>query len=216
MKIKKFIKTNWIFLSALLLILAIIVVLLSLRAPSVAYRVSPEKVAAMLTGSENQVSPVTLYNELTNKKSNPVVIDVRSSDDYAKGHIENAVNIPVRELLQNRSLSFFKELKKINTIAILYGEDQLQANGPWMLLKQVGFDNIKVLLGGYTFYKTLPLPDSLMMVRMAELNVEMPQLDTTQFRKQGLGATTDIKSVVKKTPEKVIPVKKQGSTGGGC
>jgi rhodanese-related sulfurtransferase len=216
MKIKKFIKTNWIFLAALLLILVIIIILLSLRTPSVAYKVNPEKVAAMLTDSGNQVSPLSLYQELTNKKSNPIVIDVRSSDEFAKGHIENAVNIPVRELLQNRSLSFFKELKKSNTTSILYGEDQLQANGPWMLLKQVGFDNIKVLQGGYTFYKTLPLPDSLMKLRMAELNIEMPQLDTTQFRKPGQNATAAIKSAERKTPEKVIPVKKQGSTGGGC
>jgi rhodanese-related sulfurtransferase len=216
MKIKKFIRTNWIFLAALLLILVIIVVLLGLRAPSVAYRINPEQVAAIVADSGNQVSPVRLYEELTNKKSNPIVVDIRSSDDFAKGHIEKAVNIPVRELLQPRSLSFFKELKKTNAFAILYGEDQLQAGGPWLLLKQVGFDNIKVLQGGYSFYKTLPLPDSLMKVRMAELNIEMPQIDTMQFRKPGVGATTLTKSADKKSPEKVIPVKKQGSSGGGC
>ena len=36
-------------------------------------------------------------------------------------------------------------------VAILYGKDQLETNSPWMLLCQLGFDNIKVLFGGYDY-----------------------------------------------------------------
>jgi rhodanese-related sulfurtransferase len=146
-----------------------------------------------------------------------VLVNIRSTDEFAKGHIEKALNIPVRELLQNRSLVFFRELKKTNTTAVLYGEDQLQANGPWLLLKQVGVNNVKVLQGGYAFYKTLPLADSLAKLRMADWNIESPQIDTSELTKYGQisGIVTSIQSG-KKAPEKVIPVKKKGSTGGGC
>ena len=216
MNIKTFLKTNRLFLAALLLLIVIISVLLNLRTPSVSYRMSPDKLAAMLADSGNQVSPLILYEQLSKNNSNTIPVDIRSTDEFTKGHIEKAVNIPVRELLQKRSISFFRELKKANSIAILYGEDQLQASGPWMLLKQVGIENIRVLQGGYAFYNTLPLPDSLIKIRTADLRVEVPQIDTSRFRKPGQITSIVSPSEGKKAPEKVIPVKKKGSTGGGC
>ena len=41
---------------------------------------------------------------------------------------------------------------KWELLLCLYGEDQLQANGPWMLFRQVGFENVKILLGGFQYY----------------------------------------------------------------
>ncbi len=217
MEIKKFIKTNRLFLSALLLLLVIITILLSLRNPSVSYKIGPEKIAALLNDSANQVSPLLIFNQVSKGDKSLVLVDVRSSDEFAKGNIANSINIPIRELLQKRSLSLFKELKKTSATAVLYGEDQLQANGPWMLLKQVGFDNIRVMQGGYSFYKTLPLPDSLIQSKMALWNVELPAIDTAGFKKaRSMANATAVPVKTETKTEKVIPAKKKGSTGGGC
>ncbi len=35
---------------------------------------------------------------------------------------------------------------------ILIAETQSEANGPWMLLKQLGYNNLKVMLGGWNYY----------------------------------------------------------------
>jgi len=60
-------------------------------------------------------------------------------------------NIPVSEILEEESISFFQEMKKDSVIVILFGQDQLDANGPWMLLCHLGLDNVKILLGGYNY-----------------------------------------------------------------
>ncbi len=215
METRKFIKTNRIFLSALLLLLVILAVLLSLRNPAVSYKVAPDQVASLLRDSASQVSPVLLFNQISKGDKSMIIIDIRSSDEFAKGHIENSVNIPVRELLHKRSMALFKELKSGNTEAILYGEDQLQANGPWMLLKQLGFENLKILQGGYSFYKTLPLPDSLMKVRYGSWLVESP-VKNTETLVVGLPSGPAAAAVADKKPEKIVQVKKTTTKGGGC
>jgi rhodanese-related sulfurtransferase len=215
MNIQKFIRTNRLFLAALLIIVVVLAIVLSLRAPAIAYTVNPEMVPVMLADSGNQVSPLSLFELMSKNPAGIVVVDVRSSDEFSKGHIEKAKNIPVRELLTDKSISFFAELKKINSVAVLYGEDQLQANGPWMLLRQIGIDNVKMLQGGYSFYKTLPLADSLVNKNKALWLVEIPIIDTTAFKKTiPANAVKIVDKKVKK--EKVIPVKKEVSTGGGC
>lgn len=212
----KFIKTNRVFLAALLLLLVIIVILLSLSEPDVTYKLKVDQVSTLLKDTNNFVSPIVLYDELAGGNKNMVLVDIRSSDDYAKGHIGDAVNIPVRDLLSQSSLSFFKGLKKTSTKAVLYGEDQLQANGPWLLLKQVGFDHISILEGGYNFYKTLPLADSLVKAGNKDYQVELPGVDTTEFSKTAAAISSPKPEAPGKKAEKIIPVKQKSTGGGGC
>jgi rhodanese-related sulfurtransferase len=214
---KNFVKKNALFLTALLAVVVLIVTLLVIGKPAVSYTMSPKELTAVLYDTANQVSPVALFNQLAKGDKSRVLVDVRNSDEYAKGHIDNSVNIPVLELFQKRSLSFFKELRKSGQTAILYGEDQLQANGPWMLLKQVGFDNVKILLGGYSFYKNLPLNDSVLKARFPDLHVEVSIIDTAAFNKKAETPKTAVKlSTPENKSEKVVPVKKAISAGGGC
>jgi rhodanese-related sulfurtransferase len=214
---KKFIKKNAIFLAALLAVIVLITVLLVMGRPSVSYKISPKEITAVLSDSGNRVSPVDLFNQQVKADKSYVLVDIRNSDEYAKGHIDHSVNIAALELFQNRSVSFFKELRKTGQAAILYGEDELQANGPWMLLKQVGFDHVKILQGGYSFYKKLPLSDSLLKASEPEWKAELPATDPAAFAKAGQPAAGQTGTQpVQKQKEKVIPVKKTGASGGGC
>ncbi|NVO21172.1 MAG: rhodanese-like domain-containing protein [Bacteroidetes bacterium] len=215
MDIKKFVKTNWLFLSALVFLVVIITVLLSLRGPSIAYKIEAAKVSSSITDTSSMVSPMSIFNQKENQTAGFILVDVRSRDEFFKGHIQKAVSIPVRELLDNNSVLFFRKAAKEHSQIILYGNDQLQANSPWMLLKQLGFDNIKVLEGGYSFFKNLPIADSLMQTGIAALNVEKSIVDTTLFSKSSQQPGNGTSSG-KKAAEKVIPVKKSGSAGGGC
>jgi rhodanese-related sulfurtransferase len=216
MDIRNFIKTNRLFLAALLIIIVIIVVMLSLQGPDISYKLGSDKVPGLLAGKSNFIDPVSLYKQLSSKSSNAVIIDIRSSDEFGKGHIEKAVNIPVRDLLENHSLHFFRELARSNTEVIMYGETQLQANGPWLLLRQVGIENVKVLQGGYSVYKDFPMPDSLIINSSNLWNVEMSQIDTAAFAKINPAKTVGGNQDDQKSAEKVVPVKKVTSSGGGC
>lgn len=49
--------------------------------------------------TDNQINPAEL-RALINQQPAPLVVDIRSSDQYAAGHIPGARNIPREELLQ--------------------------------------------------------------------------------------------------------------------
>ncbi|MBK7030380.1 MAG: rhodanese-like domain-containing protein [Bacteroidales bacterium] len=144
------------------------------------------------------------------------MVDIRSFEEYSKGHINESVNIPVMNLLDKNALSFFDELSSKGQEAILYGDDQLQANGPWLLLKQVGVKNVKILQGGYQLYKLLPLNDSLTSITKHLVWVERSIIDTSALRKKTTLVSLPVAGKPKAEKEKVIPVKKEESGGGGC
>ena len=211
---KKFIKKNWILLSALLLVIIVLIILMAGGKPDLKYKLSPQQAVAALADTGSQVSPLVVYEKVLKGDKGLLLVDVRNTDEFAKGHIGNALNIPVLELFSKRSLDFFDELADAKEPVILYGQDQLQASGPWLLLEQVGFRNVEVMQGGFDFYKQLPLNDSVAEAQHICWKAEMPVLDTAEFGKK----TTTVPPTIKqeKKPVKVVPVKKETSSGGGC
>jgi rhodanese-related sulfurtransferase len=82
-----------------------------------------------------------------------VLIDIRDNFEFGRGHIEGAENIAAITLLSEDHIKRLEQLKEDGMTVVIYGNNQLEANGPWMVFSQLGFDNVKVLLGGYDFYK---------------------------------------------------------------
>ena len=72
---------------------------------------------------------------------------------YGRGHIPGAENISSIDLLKEENIERFEQLKKDGMTVVVYADNQLDANGPWMVLRQLGYDNVKILLGGYNYYK---------------------------------------------------------------
>ncbi len=75
------------------------------------------------------------------------VIDVRSTDDYNKGHIEGAVNIPHEEL-KRRSI----ELNMKDKI-VVHCNKGTTGNAAQNLLMNMGFKEVYNISGGYSQYK---------------------------------------------------------------
>jgi len=213
---KKFIKKNALFLSALFMVIIIIIIIALYNRPTVNYKVSRENLLSMLNDSTQFVSPFEIESMLAKNKGKLVLVDIRPADEFFKGHIEGAVNIPVMNLLDRKVLGFFNELSDDGQEVVLYGDDQLQANGPWLLLKQVGISNLKILRGGYQLYKMLPLPDSLMNMTEHLVLVEKSRIDTASLRKKENAVVMPVAKTQKVQKEKIVPVKKEESAGGGC
>jgi rhodanese-related sulfurtransferase len=133
------------------------------------------------------------------------LIDIRPADLYAQGHPENAINIPVRNLLDEESLELFDGLRNSGIAAVLYGSDELQATAPCLLLQQMGYTNLKTLKGGFGATNEFKEP--------ALATAEVMLLDTATMK-----AKQEIKAPVieKKKPQVVVPVRKEASSGGGC
>jgi len=216
MGMSKFLKKNWILLTLIVAVILAILLIAGTRKPGLRYKLSQEEVLQVLSDTGNSVDPHILAGSMLKRGSAPVLIDVRNSDEFSKGHIGDAVNIPVPDLFGEKAVDLFRELDKSGQMAILYGEDQLQAFGPWLLLKQAGYRNIKVLEGGYSYYKLMPMNDSIREASSFRLVPEKLLLDTAEFRAKQEPAVISASKEENKPAKQIKPVKKQASSGGGC
>lgn len=192
-----FIKTNKLWLG--LLGLAVIIVFLTFlfRPKSAEYQTGTDQAVKMMIDPQNQV----VISDLAGKQ----LIDIRPADLFAQGHPENAINIPVRNLLDKESLELFDRLLKSDQVVALYGSDELQAIAPFLLLQQMGYTNLKTLKGGFVStneFKEPALPSSEVML-----------LDTATMKAK---QETKPSETEKKKPQVVVPVRKGASAGGGC
>ncbi|TFH26698.1 MAG: rhodanese-like domain-containing protein, partial [Promethearchaeota archaeon] len=78
------------------------------------------------------------------KKLNPIVLDVRSSQEFEYSHLFNAINIPLKEL-EGRILEL--ETEKVNAI-LVYCKTGINSQLASSLLFSYGFTKIYNMLGG--------------------------------------------------------------------
>lgn len=208
-------KSNNLIIGAAAFVVIILIALISISQPEHPYELSQQEALEMaLSSNEMEVIPEELRFLKEDNSVTLHFVDLRSSEEFQKGHIESAVNIPLSSILEEENLKFFKNLDSANTV-ILYGTDQLQASGPWMILRQLGINNIKMLKGGYNYYSTHSL-DVSDLPETPKYLIEAPQYDYAQIveKTPGIGDVT----VETEGPEQVIPVRKEKTqrVAGGC
>ena len=139
-----------IALSAFVIIL--IIGFITMRKPLLTYDLDIKHSVKELNNQGAYFYPWQLDSLLQKEIQNVVLFDIRDNFTFGQGHIPGAENLSAYDLTQEGSINRLEDLKNKNITVVLYGDDQLQANGPWMLFRQVGFDNVKVLVGGYQYY----------------------------------------------------------------
>jgi rhodanese-related sulfurtransferase len=207
-------RTKRLLVFSLLFVVIIIIGLLTIQRPYFNYQLNAEEAlseALSLTGEyfPEEVPMLVEYEDPAFQ-----LIDIRSPGEFLKGHIETAINVPVYNLLDPDITDLLSKLEDDSVTIILYGKDQLEANAPWLLLKQLGYENIKVLLGGYDYYVNGPL-DFYDMPETPEYLVEEPKYDFAAIiENAGLGQSTSPSN----EPELIIPTKrkKKSVVEGGC
>lgn len=141
------------FITVIIFIAIIVVGLLTIRSPKLKYVLSPEQTVELVTLEEQVMYPYELEDIFSGAIDTVILIDIRDKFEFGRGHIEGAENIAAITLLNQDNIKRLNQLKEDGMTVVIYGNDQLQANGPWMVFRQLGFDNVKLLLGGYNFYK---------------------------------------------------------------
>lgn len=68
-----------------------------------------------------------------------MIIDVREPEEFAKGHVEGAINLPPAELMAGASA--LKDVPK-NTPLVLYCVSGARSNASMNILKQMGFTDL--------------------------------------------------------------------------
>lgn len=208
-------KTNRLTITVSIIVLAIIIGLITFQRPDIKYTLTPSESLALLNDQALVLTPeqaVALFKDSAGKI---VFVDVRNSIAFERGHIKNAVNIPVRELFSKKSKTNFRDIEKVWQTAVIYGETQQQANGPWLMLRQTGFKNVLLFTGNYA-QLDIANPDSL--TRLLPQLSETPLIDTAALKTISTPAAVgkDAVQPAKTQKKKVAPVKKESSSGGGC
>lgn len=207
---RELLRTKRITIAVFAFILIIIIGFLTLKEPTNKYKITPVTMVEELP-LIYQVTPDEAMEIMYD--SSTVFVDIRSFKDYEKGHLENAINISVPELLSIENIKLFEEWKKDSTVVVLYGNDELQANAPWILMYQLGYTNTRVLMGGSVYI------DKLYDDELAENEtffVEDPAYDFVGIVKKAI-EQSEIPTVEKKEKKKVVVRKKKKKEAeGGC
>jgi len=208
-------RTDRLTIATLLIAVILIIGLVTLKQPEVPFTRSADETVKMIVSSQDIIIPEDVISIVKQNDKNYFLVDIRNPIEYQKSHIGQAKNIPIQEILESRNLKDFKEFAETKTTIILYGKDQLEANGAWLILKQTGFDNIKVMAGGFDYYSGARNEQSLPGIRPGYM-VEEPNSDYNAILKN-LGSPAS-KSTGSMAPEpvKVIKREKKSAAEGGC
>ncbi len=199
---------------ATIIIFVIIIILgfVTLKRPKFIYKVSLQESIELLKDKNAYFYPWQLVDVINKVDNNIVLIDIRDIFSYGQGHIPGSENISAYDLTSKKYIEYLNRLNAEGKTVVLYGNDQLEANGPWMWFKQVGYENFKVLLGGYKYY--LAHKDNLEETKSDKSYIlEVPDFNFAEVANKG----ASIQSTTKNTKVPVIKRKKKKTVAaGGC
>lgn len=206
-------RTDRLTIAALLVAIILVIGLVTHKRPEVPYTRSVDETLSIIS-PEDVMTPEEVKEIAQQPDDKYFLVDVRNPLDYHKAHIGQSVNIPVQDILDHQNLKKFSKLSKDGVTIVLIGKDQLEADGVWLILKQTGYDNVRVMLGGNDYYaaKNIPLTSSK---GIPAYLVEKPWFDYKNMM-SSLGAQTLSNTVKSPEPVKVIRKEKKSSTEGGC
>jgi len=135
-------KTKRISISAVLFLLVIVIGLLTFKRPKISFKVNVEDtIKAVLDQSY-----ILSLNDFENINTSAyTLIDIRNNLDYSKGHVKNAINVPIGQFLDDSFIELIDNTIKEGKTIILYSQYPHEVNSAWLLLYQLGFDNIRIL-----------------------------------------------------------------------
>lgn len=101
-----------------------------------------------INNQSHYISPDEVAHWVIDKDPSFQVIDIRSKEDYEKYHIPGSVWIPLANLLSEEG----KEMLDPEKTIILASNGNSKAAQAWVLLKEAGYNDVYVLLGGMNYW----------------------------------------------------------------
>ena len=175
--------------------------------------IMPELFVKNAISSERYISTDQLADKIINQDPSILLIDMRSEKEFNDFSLPNAINIPLKNLLDDDYIGYIDQ--DIYDV-ILFSNDSFYADQAWMLGNRLGFKNLYVLKGGLNeWFNTIINP------KYPDETMPREAFKLYDFRKAagmyfGVGAP---KTEKKAAPtKKVITVKKKKKrvAEGGC
>jgi len=117
------------------------------------------------------------------------------------------------DILNDQNTDVFKKLKEDNTTAVLYGTNPDEVLEPYMLLYQLGYQNLKILTVENSYNKNKLITKNVAIEKsVADVNAFINE----SIKKAQVKPKSKPKKIV--PAKKVLPVKKKKKmpTEGGC
>lgn len=151
-----------------ILLIAVAALLAACGKPEPGSPVSFTDVAQSAARQEDRVSVEQLAEWLIEERKDFVLIDVRSQQEYAKGKIHEARNIPLAELVADETISGLPADRKV----VVYSNGSENAAKGATMLRLAGLD-AHLVTGGYNaWHERILNPD----IPAEELDGENPQV----------------------------------------
>ncbi len=209
-------KTNRLTIASILFAIIIEIDFLTFRKPEYTYKLSTQEMVEQLYNIDTEMFADEAMEIISYGDSSCVLVDLRNPYEYQKGFLGEAINIPVSDILQEESLEFFNTMQADSISVILYANTQLDANGLWMLLHQLGYANVKILLGGYN-YLTDENIDYYDMPEIPEYFVGEPALIFSEVI-SNMSSESYEQTETENKPQNIQPIKrkKKAVAESGC
>jgi len=116
-----------------------------------AHMISTATNASYVATHPEKVMPVDeLAYRIVDKESNIQIVDVRAADQFAKMALPGSRNISLKDFFSKDTNALFSQrhVKKV-----LVGDDETQEKAAGLLLRNLGYDNVAALEGGWPQFK---------------------------------------------------------------
>lgn len=179
------------------------------------YKLTAEQMLHSVNTGSHQIHPDYLAEWLINKDPSIQLVDVRSPDEFEKYHLPKAINVPLADILNPKYRDVWDQGVKFN---VLYSNGSTASNEAWMILRQLGFPNLGVLMGGLNYWT-----ETIMNPQAPPTTSPNDEIAKYEFRKgasQALGGgavtakTASTDTEIQKP--KIVPRKAKKAPQGGC
>jgi rhodanese-related sulfurtransferase len=137
-------KTRRLIISFVLFLLIIVIGFITFNQPIVEFNTSPQVAMQNMIDNDHTINSDALIME--NKGGNtPILIDLRNPYDFAKFHLDNAINISSHNLLSKKFVNELEDWNEEGKNVVIMGKKLSDINGLVLLLRQLGFSNVFAL-----------------------------------------------------------------------
>jgi len=158
--------------------------------------------------TENEFADIVLLKDTVNYQ----FVDVRSAHKFIGSHLPHAINIPLsNKFLKEENLKLLNQDKKM---LVIFGKNSTQGVAAFLLLKQLGFKNMKVALGGCHYSKGYLMNNFGM--KTGVYNDERPRYDYAKVVAETSGAGAVVATSTTPKPKKKLVKRKKKAVSGGC
>ena len=107
-----------------------------------------------ISAYSSNVSDISQQKLFEANSNNVVIVDVRTTEEFQQGHVPNAINVPLSNIIDNPDILTFSKEKPI----VLYCRSGYRAGKAAEALQKYGYTNLRHLEGDMQGWSKAGLP----------------------------------------------------------